>query len=183
MIKICCPHCGYNKEYETLPRHVGHAQCPRCNKTFPIALPDQGGQASSEGSQSGGKVLTCQSCDTLIFADDAKCYSCGKILASAPLRERPDVELKASRFFFGCVCIALSVVLLGLTLSPASYVSHKGVGSVSRSEGADILLLLGIAWLLVIIVGFTGIRLIKPTPVQSPAHPGRGAPRVRERER
>lgn len=170
MTKISCPYCGYNKEYESLPSHASYVKCPRCHESFRITLAEQERHAASEvcKSEHREKLLSCPSCNSTTFAEDGRCYACGKILVSALPIEGPAVELKTSRFFCGCACIALSVVLLGITLSPASFVSDKGFRGVSNSEGAEILLFLGIAWVLVIILGALGGKLMKPTPVKSP---------------
>jgi len=167
---LYCPRCGFNKKYDSLPSNVSYAKCPKCQQSFRINLQELKRLPENkifQSESSSTSSVTCPSCNTTNLPEDARCYACGKTLDFAVPKEGSAVELNTWRFLLGSVCIGVAVLLLCIALPAASWVSNKGVGRVSHSEGAEILLILGVALIAVILLGFVGTKLAKPTPVKT----------------
>lgn len=172
MVKITCPHCTFEKAYEDLPTHASHAKCPKCNNSFSLGQafamsPPKEAFTLQPGVQkklpARLSLQECPLCKTHLVNSDARCFACGAVLDEGLPSGNGGGELTATRFIIGSICIGLATLALGMTLSEGSLVfGHRGLRQVAHSEGAEILLFLAIALLVVIMLGSVGIKLCTP---------------------
>jgi len=175
MVKITCPHCAFEKWCDCLPTHASYAKCPKCQNYFslspaPDVLPPKEAKklepAFQEKLSESLTLQVCSMCKTPISTSDARCFACGTVIDFGLPKGRGGGELTVTRLFLGSICIGLAVVVLCTALTATSWVSNKGFRWVSHSEGAEILLFLGIAWIIVIFLALVGLKLFKTTPVK-----------------